>query len=343
MRSILVTGSNGFLGEEIISFFEKKYKIIAIDKTSFINSHNFINFNFYQIDINNIDEIEKVFKNNSIDVIIHCAAELLDERNTELVWKTNYFGTKNLLDLSEKYNIKKFIFTSTFSIFEKNYDFFIHEEELPSAIVDYGKSKYAAENLILRHNYQGSVIIFRCPVIIGKKRLDKLGLLFEFVKHNRDIWLIGQGNNKVHFIYVLDLINAIDIVITNTEGKYLFNIGSDNVLSIREIFFKLQTSANSSGRIRFFPKKLGILLLKILNFFNLIPLGPYHQRMLVSNIVLDTSRIKKILNWKPTYTNEEMLIECYKYYINNTNDVNENSSSLKRPKLGILRILKYIP
>ena len=342
METILVTGSNGFLGLEIVSFFQKKYKIITVDKTSVINSKNLINLNFYEIDINNIYEIEKIFKENSIDIIIHCAAELLDEKKIDLVWKTNYFGTKNLLDLSEKYNIKKFIFTSTFAIFEKNYDSLIDEEELPSAITDYGRSKYAAENLILRHNYHGSIVIFRCPLIIGKKRLDKLGLLFEFIKYNHDIWLIGGGNNRVHFIYVLDLINAIEKSIASIQGKYLFNIGSDDVLSIKEIFKKLQNNVNSTGRIRSFPKTLGLLLLKILNFFNLVPLGPYHQRALVSNIVLDTSRIKKILNWKPSYTNEEMLIECYKYYINN-NSVKQSSASSKRTKLGILSILKYIP
>ena len=99
METILVTGSNGFLGEEIISFFQKKYKIIAIDKTAVINSNNFIDLNFYQIDINNVDEIKKIFEENSIDIIIHCAAELLDEKKTELGLKTKYFGTKNLLDL----------------------------------------------------------------------------------------------------------------------------------------------------------------------------------------------------------------------------------------------------
>jgi UDP-glucose 4-epimerase len=71
METILVTGGNGFLGEEIISFFQKKYKIISVDKNSVINSKNCTDLNFYQIDISNIDEIEKVFKENSIDIIIH--------------------------------------------------------------------------------------------------------------------------------------------------------------------------------------------------------------------------------------------------------------------------------
>ena len=124
-------------------------------------------------DIRKTEDLERVFIENKIDILIHCAAEILDEKDPNEVWKTNFNGTKNLLNFSEKYNIKKFIFTSTFSIFEKNYDSPIDEKEPSSAIVDYGKSKYAAENLILSHTFSGDITIFRCPVVIGKKRLDK--------------------------------------------------------------------------------------------------------------------------------------------------------------------------
>ena len=170
--------------------------------------------------------------------MIHCAAEILDEKDSNEVWNTNYNGTKNLLDLCEKFKVEKFIFTSTFSIFEKNYDSPIDEKEPSSAIVEYGKSKYAAENLILSHPFSGDVVIFRCPVIIGKKRLDKLALLFEMVYQNLNIWLIGEGKNKIHFIYSLDLITAIEKSLL-LKGKYLFNIGSENVKSIYDVFNQL--------------------------------------------------------------------------------------------------------
>ena len=191
-NKILITGSSGFLGEEIVNNLSKNNKILALDKDQSISfKNNLPNIETILCDIRNKEELEKIFMSNSIDILIHCAAEILDEKDSNEVWNTNFNGTKNLLDLCEKYNVKKFIFTSTFSIFEKNYDSPIDEKEPSSAIVDYGKSKYAAENLILSHLFSGDVIIFRCPVIIGKKRLDKLALLFEMVYQNINIWLIN--------------------------------------------------------------------------------------------------------------------------------------------------------
>jgi nucleoside-diphosphate-sugar epimerase len=339
--NILVTGSCGFLGEEIVNSFSQNNLIYALDKEKPITySNNEANIKTIICDIRKTDDLEKVFIKHKIDILIHCAAEILDEKDPNEVWKTNFNGTKNLLDLSEKYKIKKFVFTSTFSIFEKNYDSPIDEKEPSSAIVDYGKSKYAAENLILSHTFSGDTIIFRCPVVIGRKRLDKLALLFEMVRQNINIWLIGDGSNKIHFIYSLDLINAISLSI-ELRGKYLFNIGSDSVNSIHAVFTKLLMHANSKKKIKKFPKRLGIFLLKIFNFLNLLNLGPYHQRMLVSNCVLNTERIKKNLKWEPKYSNERMLIECYDSYISNLGSKSEVSSSKKIPNLRIIKLLKF--
>ena len=237
--------------------------------------------------------------------------------------------------------MEKFIFTSTFSIFEKNYDSPIDEKEPASAIVDYGKSKYAAENLILSHTYKGSIIIFRCPVVIGKKRLDKLALLFEMVRENLNIWLIGDGSNRIHFIYSLDLIMAIKECL-NLKGKHLFNIGSDNVRSLKHVFQELLVHAKSNKKIRKFPRLPGLIMLKIFHLFGLVTLGPYHQRMLVSNCVLNTDRIKKTIKWNPIYTNEKMLNECYDNYLENLS-INKRSasSSKKMPNLKIISILKF--
>lgn len=89
----------------------------------------------------------------------------------------------------------------------------------------------------MSHTYAGDVTIFRCSIIIVRKRLYKLALLFEMVRQRTNIWLIGNGSNKIHFIYSLDLINAINLSL-ELRGKNLFNIGSDNVLSISVVFQK---------------------------------------------------------------------------------------------------------
>jgi|TARA_B110000503_G_scaffold111963_1_gene167731 UDP-glucose 4-epimerase len=341
METILVTGSNGFLGEEVINSLCDGYNVLALDKNDQVFFSSNANITKLKNNINELSKLEDIFQNRKIDIVIHCAAEILDAEDSNEVWKTNYHGTKNLLDLSEKYDVKKFIFTSTFSIFEKSYISSIDENELPSAIVDYGKSKYAAENLILRHSYNNDVVIFRCPVIIGKKRLDKLCLLFEMVHKNISLWLIGSGMNKIHFIYSSDLISAIKLSM-RLRGKHLFNIGSDNVKSLNVVFQKLIDHAKSNTKIRKIPQLFGIFCINLAFLLKIVSLGPYHQRMLVSNLVLNTDRIKKKLNWAPKYSNEDMLMECYDHYISTIGQAKDVSSSKKIPNLKILKILRFL-
>lgn len=340
-KTILITGSDGFLGEELVSHFSKDNIILALDKLDDIDFKNFSSVKKFNLNIQDYERVEEIFKNYKVDIIIHCAAEILDEKDPSEVWNTNYSATKKLLNIAEKYQVEKFIFTSTFSIFEKNYDEKIDEYELPTTKVDYGKSKYHAENMILRHSFNGDIIIFRCPVIIGKKRLDKIALLFEMIDNETNVFLLGDGKNKIHFISSYDLIKAIESSIS-FRGKIVLNIGSDNVKSLREVFNELIIFSNKKNRIICVPRIIGNISLKIFYLLNLLSLGPYHQRMLTSNLVLDTSRIKKKLNWKPTLTNEQVLIECYNYYKHNKNKKIENSSSKKKPKLGIILLLKFL-
>lgn len=341
MSVILITGSSGFLGEEIVNFFSKENLIYALDRDTPIDfQQNPENIKKIICDIGDRDILESIFNENKIDIIIHSAAELLSAKNPKKLWKTNYYGTKNLLDLAKKFSVKKFIFTSTSAIFEKNYDLPINEKEPSSAIDEYGKSKHAAENLILNHAFNGSCIIFRCPLIIGKKRLDKLAILFEMIRNNLNIWIIGNGSNRIQFIYSLDLLIAIQKSI-KLEGKHLFNIGSDNVESLNSTFQKVLNHAKSNKKIMKFPKIPGLILLKFLNILGILSFGPYHQRFLISNSVFNTNKIKSSLDWKPTYSNEKMLIECYDNYLKSFLDKKDKSSSKKVTNLKIIRILKF--
>jgi nucleoside-diphosphate-sugar epimerase len=342
MKKILITGSSGFLGEELVNNFSEYDFIYAVDKNDPIN----FEYNDYKIkqircDIGNYNDLEKIFKENQINLVIHSAAELLYEKDSKKVWKSNYNGTKNLLNLSKKYSIDKFVFTSSSAVFEKDYKLPIDEDEPSSAIDDYGKSKYAAERFILNHDFNGTCVIFRCPLIIGEKRLDKLALLFEMVKNDLNIWVVGNGKNKIQFIHSFDLIKAIEESI-KLKGKHLFNIGSDSVKSLNSTFQDLLNHANSKKEIKHFPKVPGLILLKLFNFLGLVPFGPYHRRFLISNSVFNTEKIKKYLKWKPTYTNEKMLSECYDNYVKSSTNYENKSSSKKLPNLTIIKLLKFL-
>ena len=142
----LITGVSGFVGEELSYFFQKNKNnsVLGTDKNEEY-ANNKIRFQKCDL-VNDINTLEKIFSEFKPDVVIHCAARiLLNYSDKDLVWKTNYYATKKLYELSEKYSVKKFIFFSTFSIFQKNYENPIDENEKPTYKTAYGETKYEAE------------------------------------------------------------------------------------------------------------------------------------------------------------------------------------------------------
>ena len=192
----LITGVSGFVGEELVYFLQKnpKYTILGIDKNQDSVNSKII---FKKCDlISNKDELNKIFNEFKPDIVIHCASKILDTYDKDLVWKTNYYVTKDLIEISSKHNVKKFIFLSTFSIFQKNYDKPVNENEKPSYRTAYGETKYLTEQMLLKSNFLGDISILRPPIILGKKRSYRFGILFGLIRDNYNIPLIGKCKNK---------------------------------------------------------------------------------------------------------------------------------------------------
>jgi hypothetical protein len=75
------------------------------------------------------------------------------------------------------------------------------------------------------------------------------------------------------------------------------------------------------------------------------PLGPYHYRMIAEDFIFDTSKIQERLGWQPTLTNEEMLVQAYRYYETRREEIHqrENVSAHSRATpMGVIRLLKWV-
>ena len=132
MKKILITGSAGFIGYHTSLFFLKKnYHVIGLDN---INSYYDVNlkktrikilkkykkFFFYKVDLKNKKELNQIFQNNNIQIVINLAAQA-GVRNSikkpKLYLQSNIIGFFNLIELVREYKIKKFIFASTSSVY----------------------------------------------------------------------------------------------------------------------------------------------------------------------------------------------------------------------------------
>ena len=332
-KKILITGSNGFLGNLAKEFFIQNYELVLVDLSTSSDA------NFYKADIGNFTEIDDVISKEKPNIIFHFASEIFDTHNKKKIYKTNVEGSNNIKKSAIKNNVKNLIFTSTFSLYEKNYEYLISENEPISCKNYYGITKSKVEALLINSEYELNVSIFRCPIIVDKSRAHRLGVLFEFLKDNCTLWILGDGSNRLQFVSASDLFIAIEESL-NLKGKHVFNIGCEKVETMKETFEYLIKETGSKSKIRHFNQKLGLIILRILSFLRLINFIDYHNKILVSNIVLDISKIKKDLNFLPSKSTAELMLDAHNYYINNTNK-NQKGSATK-PKMGFFSVIKFI-
>ena len=332
-KKILITGSNGFLGNLAKEYFIHNFELVLVD----ISSSN--DANFYKVDIGNFAEIDEVISKEKPDIIFHFASEIFDTHDKKKIYKTNVEGSKNIKKSAIKNNVENLIFTSTFSLYEKNYDYLISESEPISCKNYYGITKFEVETLLLDTDSELNISIFRCPIIVDKSRAHRLGVLFEFLKDNCTLWILGDGSNKLQFVSASDLFIAIEKYI-NLKGKHVYNIGCEKVETMKETFEYLINKTGSKSKIRHFNKNLGLLILKILSFLRLINFIDYHNKILVSNIVLDISKAKKDLNFLPTKSTAELMLDAHYYYVNNNTD--DQKGSAIKSKMGFFSIIKFI-
>ena len=332
-KKILITGSNGFLGNLAKEYFNQNYELVSVDLSSSRDA------NFYQVDIGNFSEIDDIITKEKPNIIFHFASEIFDTHNKKKIYKSNVEGSDNIKKSAIKNNVENLIFTSTFSLYEKNYDYLISESEPISCKNYYGITKYEVENLLMNSDSKLNISIFRCPVIVDKSRAHRLGVLFEFLKDDCTLWILGDGSNKLQFVSASDLFIAIEKSLS-LKGKHVYNIGCEKVDTMKETFEYLINKTGSKSKIRHFNKNLGLIILKILSFLRLINFIDYHNKVLVSNIVLDISRIKKDLNFVPTKSTAELMLDAHNYYLKNSN-VNHRGSAIK-PKMGFFSVIKFI-
>jgi nucleoside-diphosphate-sugar epimerase len=132
MGSILITGSSGFIGNRTAQLLlEQGNEVIGIDNMNdyydirlkqyrLKNLQKFDQFRFYQVDIENIKELEKIFAEHHFDSIINLAARAgvrYSIENPHVYMTTNADGTLNILEMMRKYEIKKMVLASSSSLY----------------------------------------------------------------------------------------------------------------------------------------------------------------------------------------------------------------------------------
>jgi UDP-glucose 4-epimerase len=344
MRTILVTGGAGFFGKILKNeILESGDRCLSLDILPDDDRHP--NLATHQADLRDPAALDRVFGSERIDGVIHCAAVLahgsVDPRD---LWTSNVDGTRGLAEAMRRHGVRDLVFTSTNCLWGESVGHPIREDETPNPVELYGRSKLAAEKAIREFPDLKSVII-RCPTIIDFGRLGLLSILFEFIHEGRRVWTVGGGRNRYQFIYARDLANACILALKAPESD-VFNVGSDDVKSLREVYEYVIRMSGSRSKVGALPLAPAIAAMKIAHGLRISPLGPYHYKMIAEDFLFDTSHIKQRLGWRPTMTNEEMLWRAYRYYAENRGEIASRSNNVsahrQAARMGVIRLLKWV-
>ena len=193
---VLITGSNGLLGQKLVKTFSSNHQILGIDLQAepFINPPN---FRYQNISITEKDKLEKLFAAFKPEAVINAGAYTdVDscEKNKEKAREVNVDGVKNLSRLCRE-NEAKLVQLSTDYIFDGKAGPY-SEEDTPNPKGYYGVTKLESEKVILDSKID--FLIVRTNVLYGKS----LGETHNFV-----LWLIQKLKNRQEVKIVTDQYN----------------------------------------------------------------------------------------------------------------------------------------
>jgi len=338
----LVTGSSGYLGSEIVKKLSKlgeKVRSIDIIEDDAISKIS----EFEKLDISKIQNFENTKIFDGVKYVHHNAAKVPLTKAGSDFFSTNVTGTINILEQCKLNSVQHISHMSSSAIFGKpnkgknvNYN-----EYSPTGY--YGKTKYLAELEVL--NYQKNKLIKNASIIrprpvIGEGRLGIFQILFDWVKDNKKIPIIGNGNNIFQFANIDDLIDvSIETALKNKNGFY--NIGNTEYSTLKE---DLNTSFEKIGsKSKVFPvnEKLSILSLFLLDKLNLSPLSSWHYLSYSWNFFYDQKENFERLEWRPKKSNVDLITEAYNWYIKKEVSLIDNSSPHRNKiKQRMLNLIK---
>ncbi len=341
MKTILVTGGAGFFGGVLKrEILERGDRCISVDVVADEDRHP--NLTSIRADICNREALDEIFTKNQLDGVVHCAALLAHAvKDANVLWNSNVDGTRNVADAMVAHGVRSLVFTSTNCLWGSAFGRPVREDDAPEPIEVYGRSKAEAEK-ILRDRTDLDAVIIRCPTIIG--RLGLLSILFEFIDENRRVWTVGGGRNKYQFIYAGDLADACLRALQYGRSD-IFNIGSDDVKPLADVYRYVVENTRSRSSVASLPLRPTLAAMRLAHKLRISPLGPYHYKMIAEDFLFDTSKIKKGLGWRPTLTNEQMLLRAYRYYSENRHEIERRtdvSDHRRAAKMGVIRLLKWV-
>lgn len=321
---ILVTGGAGYIGSHcVLALLKQNYDVVVFDSldTGHIETietlSKFGNLTFIKGNLQNLEDIENVFKTHKIDAVIHFAAfSQVGEsvKNPQKYYYNNVFGTLNLLNAMLNHDVKKIVFSSTAATYGEPEYVPIDEKHPQIPINPYGNTKLMVEKIMDDYDkaYGLKSVRLRYFNVAGADKDCNIGEFHEPETHlipnilkstfsgGKTFEMYGQDYDTKDGTCVRDYINIEDLISAHLLAlKYLneggntnfFNLGTNDGNSVKEVFGECEKVTGKDIPVKQMPRRAG---------------DP-------AKLVADNTKAKQILNWLPQNNLENSIQTAYRW------------------------------
>ncbi len=328
--SVLVTGGAGYIGSHtVVELLNSGKEVVIVD--NFSNSKPQVleqirkitgkDFKFYELDYLNKEELEKVFQENDIEAVMNFAGyKAVGESVQKPIeyYTNNISGALVLLDTMRKYNVKKFIFSSSATVYGDPETIPITEECRTGGTTNpYGTSKLFIEQIlkdIYNSDNSWDICILRYFNPVGAHESGLIGEEPQGIPNNlmpyivrvaagilKELSVFGNdyptpdGTGVRDYIHVVDLaighIKALEKLEKEKQGLYIYNLGTGTGYSVLDMVKAFEKATNKKVAYKIAPRRPGD----------------------IATCYADPTKAKEELGWVATRGIEEMCKDSWNY------------------------------
>ena len=319
--NILVTGGAGYIGSHTcVELLNAGYDIVVVDNfdNSCMKSIDTIkkitgkDFKFYEVDLLDRENFEKVFTENKIDGVIHFAGLKAVGESTKIplrYYHNNITGTLILMELMEKYDVNNIVFSSSATVYGMPKSVPITEDFPLSTTNPYGSTKLMLEQILTdaaKANPKLSVTLLRYFNPIGAHKSGDMGEDPKGIPNNLLPYVAQVAVGKLEKVHVFgndydtpdgtgvrDYIHVVDLALGHLKaierrsgiaGVHIYNLGTGNGYSVLQIIKAFEKASGKTIPYVIDPRRPGD----------------------IAQCWANAAKAKKELDWEATREIEEM-------------------------------------
>lgn len=336
----LITGGSGFIGDLVARrLLERGEQVRVLDIWSDPSRPSDIEY--VECSVLNRAGVARAMQ--GVDVVHHNAALVAQTDAGANYWQVNVEGSRIVAGEAARAGVQAIIHTSSTSVFGIPEDQPITNATPTRPVEPYGRSKLEGERVVdaICAEHGIPLITIRPRATLGAGRLGIFQILFQWIKENRRVYVIGSGDIKFQFIHAHDLMDFYMLALdAGSSGTY--NVGTNRFGTLRGDLERLIAYAGSTSKVKSLPTGLAINTLRALYWLRLSPLVPWHYLTYHKPCYFDAEPLLA-MGWRPRYSNMDMLQESYDWFVAHADDKTAQRSPHRSPiQQGVLWLVKQL-